>query len=229
MVVQRCSQCHDLRTVLAHPRTGAGWLSVNRRMQDKPTFDRPLSDDEVLLATAYLVAITPALQQSVRRQREEELARQEAATAVRADDVAITSASDASAPDAGPLAIDAGIAAIDGGVDGGRPVRRPRRDAGATRSAVDAGVVAVQPARVDAGAPAAPIPEPLRYSAALGRRLVAERCTECHGNEDVDEHGGDDRLGWSSVVRRMIAQGAELDPDEARIVAQYLAATYPRP
>src|SRR5258706_65868 len=66
VVVQRCAQCHDLRTVLAEPRTGAGWLSLCRRMQEKPTIDRPLTDDEVLLATAYLVAITPALQQSVR-------------------------------------------------------------------------------------------------------------------------------------------------------------------
>jgi hypothetical protein len=222
VVVQRCAQCHDLRIVLAEPRTGSGWLNTCRRMQDKPTIDRPLSNDEVLFATAYLVAITPALQESVRQQREVELAREEAADAVGEEPEPTPSAP-------APIALDAGVPMADAGTmepDAGRrrvPIRRRRRDAG------------VEPAsEPEVVRPPAPIVEeqpapPLFYNAGVARRLMNERCsTECHGLADIQDHGGDDMAGWSSIVARMVRRGAELDSNEARIVARYLSNTYPQ-
>ncbi len=237
VVVQRCATCHDLRTVLAEPRTGAGWLSTSRRMQEKPTIHRPLSDDEVLYATAYLVAITPALQQSARMRREEELAREEAARAVRAE-APLASATEPALADAGTeTAVDAGVAPPPP-IDGGAPAvarRRPRRrrDAGAQ--------VAVAPPPPDGHPPtavdpepapvvreAAPRPAPFFYNAGVARRLLNERCsTECHGAQEIEGHGGDDPAGWSSIVARMVRRGAELDSNQARLVARYLAETHP--
>jgi Family of unknown function (DUF6529) len=78
VLVRKCTLCHDLRTILAEPRTGDGWLSLCRRMQGKPTLGVPLSDSDVLTATAYLIAITPTLQDDARQRREQEEEREEA-------------------------------------------------------------------------------------------------------------------------------------------------------
>lgn len=72
VVVSKCAACHDLRTVLIKPRTPAGWLDLVERMADKPTFGEAIDDTDIALATAYLVAITPELQQSVRRRKQGE-------------------------------------------------------------------------------------------------------------------------------------------------------------
>ncbi|MDQ3035424.1 MAG: hypothetical protein M3Y87_23670, partial [Myxococcota bacterium] len=72
VVVRECTLCHDLRTILSEPRTGSGWLSLCRRMQQKPTLGQPLSDEDVHVATAYLVAITPALRDDAQQRRDEE-------------------------------------------------------------------------------------------------------------------------------------------------------------
>lgn len=78
VLTKKCIVCHDLKTILDQPRTPAGWYGVVERMGDKPTLFTPLSDQEMLRVTAYLVAITPDLQKSRRQRREEELARAEA-------------------------------------------------------------------------------------------------------------------------------------------------------
>lgn len=249
VVMQRCSTCHDLRTVLVQPRTGSGWLSLNRRMQNKPTLGMPLTDDEVLFATAYLIAITPQLREDVRARREEDLARGDAEEglggaplevdpgidAIEVPDAgALDAVLDAGTLDAGTAEFDAGTQELDAGVgDGGRRARR-RRDAG-----VDAGSTAVAPPAVvepprslpDAGVPLViePPPERLVYSASLAREILERRCTDCHGLSDIEAHGGDDRAGWAAMLRRMIRQGAELSSEETRVLVQYLSTTYPLP
>jgi len=138
--------------------------------------------------------------------------------------------------DSGTDTLDAGFEALDAGVavrpDGGRRPRR-RRDAGTSR---DAGAQPSEPeptsrAVPDAGRPvsrdAGPPAERLVYSAALARQILDRRCTECHDLSDIEAHGGDDRAGWSAMLRRMIRQGAELDTEETRVLLQYLTTTYP--
>jgi hypothetical protein len=220
VVVQRCAQCHDLRTVLAEPRTGASWLSTCRRMQDKPTIDRPISEDEVVLATAYLVAITPSLQESVSRRRDEEITRDEAVNAVD-EPSTLPVVADAGVPEVVER-IDSGVAQADAGVR--RAPRRIRRDAG---------VAAIGPPDVPPVEPPAQVepseePAPFFYSVSMARQIVNERCaTECHGSDRFEEVGGATRAEWSGIVRRMIARGAELDANSARLAVQYLANTYP--
>lgn len=71
VLVRKCITCHDMRTVLATPRTAKGWYSVNLRMLEKPAvFGERLELEDVPFVTAYLVAITPEIQESAKQKRE---------------------------------------------------------------------------------------------------------------------------------------------------------------
>jgi cytochrome c5 len=78
LLVNKCVSCHDMRTILLVPRTGARWHELVVRMQDKPDpfSSDPLTDDEIPYVTAYLVAITPDIQASRKRKVEEERTRE---------------------------------------------------------------------------------------------------------------------------------------------------------
>lgn len=68
---QECIDCHDLRTVLGKPRTPDSWRQTVSRMADRTTMLNPLKEDEQLLVTAYLVALSPNLQKSARQLRQQ--------------------------------------------------------------------------------------------------------------------------------------------------------------
>lgn len=51
-------------------------------------------------------------------------------------------------------------------------------------------------------------------------------CTSCHGLDFIAERRKT-RDDWDFTVRRMIDKGADLDPDTAALVVDYLAKTYP--
>lgn len=79
----RCVECHDLRTVLARPRTPSAWRSTVARMADRAALVSPIDETEQWSVTAYLISITPNLQRSTAGQREEELTEQASREAVR--------------------------------------------------------------------------------------------------------------------------------------------------
>jgi mono/diheme cytochrome c family protein len=79
VLLRKCVQCHDLRTVLAKPRTPESWADLVRRMAERSVFE-PISEKEQWYATAYLVAISPDLQKSVQLKRRQEQAHVPAAT-----------------------------------------------------------------------------------------------------------------------------------------------------
>lgn len=58
-----------------------------------------------------------------------------------------------------------------------------------------------------------------------GESLVAERCTTCHDAKRI-EKVDEDEAGWTEIVDRMIASGAELNDAEREAVIAYLVATY---
>ena len=74
---RQCIECHDLRTVLAQPRTPNAWRQTVRRMADRTTLVDPLDEEEQWQVTAYLVALSPQLQQSVQQLREQQDRRNE--------------------------------------------------------------------------------------------------------------------------------------------------------
>jgi cytochrome c5 len=81
---QECTACHDLRTVLAKPRTPENWRQTVARMSDRTTLLNPLEENEQLQVTAYLVALSPDLQKSARQLREEQDRRDQSQQAAEA-------------------------------------------------------------------------------------------------------------------------------------------------
>lgn len=82
VLTRKCTVCHDIRTILVRPRTGAAWLDVVERMADKPIIGEEITGDDVLVVTSYLVAITPDIQESAKRRQRRERQRREQAEEV---------------------------------------------------------------------------------------------------------------------------------------------------
>lgn len=81
---QQCVECHDLRTVLARPRTPDNWRSTVRRMADRTTMFNPLSEEQQWEVTAYLVAVSPQLQQSAQQMRAQQTSHEQSQQAAQA-------------------------------------------------------------------------------------------------------------------------------------------------
>ncbi|MCB9750268.1 MAG: hypothetical protein H6713_09735 [Myxococcales bacterium] len=95
VLTHKCTVCHDMRTILAKPRTGASWYKVVVRMAEKPIImGEPMRAEDIGPVTAYLVAITPNLQQSFKRKVQEQKAK-----AKRAEKVAKVDAAEVEAVD----------------------------------------------------------------------------------------------------------------------------------
>jgi len=67
----KCVQCHDLRTILARPRTPKNWRDTVERMANRATVVTSFSEQEKWQITAYLIAITPTLQNSIMERRKQ--------------------------------------------------------------------------------------------------------------------------------------------------------------
>ena len=77
ILTAKCVQCHDLRTVLARPRTPKAWRQTVARMANRSTILNPITDDDQWYVTAYLVAVSPTLQETLKLQRKLEMDRVE--------------------------------------------------------------------------------------------------------------------------------------------------------
>ncbi len=69
------------------------------------------------------------------------------------------------------------------------------------------------------------ITTPVVTSSSDGASLVQVRCTACH---PIDRIMGAhySTTEWKSIVDQMIANGAQLSPEEESVVVQWLAAHY---
>jgi len=102
VLTRKCTVCHDMRTILAKPRSGPGWFNVVVRMAEKPLImGDSLDDRDIPLATAYLIAITPDMQQSAKVRT-----RAMKDQAERVAEVAEMPADTADAADTAPAALD---------------------------------------------------------------------------------------------------------------------------
>lgn len=72
ILTAKCVQCHDLRTVLARPRTPRAWQQTISRMANRSTILNPITDDDQWYVTAYLVAVSPTLQETLKLRRKME-------------------------------------------------------------------------------------------------------------------------------------------------------------
>lgn len=66
------------------------------------------------------------------------------------------------------------------------------------------------------------LPEAPPFDDAKAEELVVEKCSECHEMDDVDNHGGDDRAGWSKVIQEMVEEGAEFADEEISTILTWL-------
>ena len=73
VLLKKCVQCHDLRTILARPRTPPDWVRTVDRMAIKPIIGEPITQADQWTVSAYLIAITPELQVSAKEQRKQQM------------------------------------------------------------------------------------------------------------------------------------------------------------
>jgi len=73
ILTAKCVQCHDLRTVLARPRTPRAWQQTVARMANRSTILNPITEDDQWFVTAYLVAVSPTLQETLKQRRKMEV------------------------------------------------------------------------------------------------------------------------------------------------------------
>jgi len=69
VLLTKCVQCHDLKTILARPRAPRDWVQTVDRMTEKPVLGEAVDEQEQWHVAAYLIAITPDLQQSAKKAR----------------------------------------------------------------------------------------------------------------------------------------------------------------
>jgi mono/diheme cytochrome c family protein len=73
VLLDKCVQCHDLRTVLIRPKTPEAWLQTVNRMADRAVIGKPIEERERWYVAAYLAAISPDLREAVLVRRKQEL------------------------------------------------------------------------------------------------------------------------------------------------------------
>ncbi len=83
ILLEECTFCHDLKTAIARPRTPEDWVSTVERMAEKPSVGPRIQPDEAHHVAAYLVAITPELQESAKSKRAEDARMEETLEAVK--------------------------------------------------------------------------------------------------------------------------------------------------
>ena len=69
VMMEKCTTCHDLRTVLAKNRTASSWKSTVSRMAAQSDLLTPINEDEEWQVTAYLIAISPELVKTAKQKR----------------------------------------------------------------------------------------------------------------------------------------------------------------
>ncbi len=72
VLLSKCVQCHDLRTVLVKPRTPDNWVQTVNRMAERAVFN-PISDEEQWRVATYLIAISPELQKTFKEKRTQDI------------------------------------------------------------------------------------------------------------------------------------------------------------
>ena len=82
VLLKKCVQCHDLRTILARPRTPPDGVRTVDRMAIKPMVGEPISLEDQWTVSAYLIAITPELQVSAKEQRRQRMQASQAQNAL---------------------------------------------------------------------------------------------------------------------------------------------------
>ena len=232
VLTTKCVVCHDLRTILRRPYPPEGWYDVVVRMADKPQIDRALEERDLAPVTAYLVAITPDIQESLKKKRAEEQRRAEAVAPDEVEPVVVAVEPRTPAP---VVAIAEPQTVPSVAVE---PATRAPAIGGPAKSETPEPVkpIAPEPVQPIAPEPVQPIaPEPPKKKPGLfdtpeavakAKATYVKECTPCHTLKDVDEAAPQDYAGWRKIVRRMVAENdAEISRADQDLITAYLART----
>ncbi len=72
---------------------------------------------------------------------------------------------------------------------------------------------------------ASPTPAAVAASALDGKTLLEQRCNDCHSASYVNGLRGTPQQ-WAGLVHAMVQNGADLSPQEEKVLSQYLAQTH---
>jgi mono/diheme cytochrome c family protein len=84
VLIGKCVQCHNLRTVLMRPKTPEQWVETVKIMSERSLLARPINKQEQMYVSAYLIAISPKLQETAKIIRKRKLKRQQSKEAIEA-------------------------------------------------------------------------------------------------------------------------------------------------
>jgi cytochrome c553 len=159
ILTAKCVQCHDLRTVLARPRTPKAWQQTVSRMANRSTILNPITEDDQWFVTAYLIAVSPTLQETLKQRRRMEEATIESQENMRSV-VKLTGAGDS------------------------------------------------------------------EYDSAKAKNLFEQKCSQCHGPEQIKQRPPETASEAIALVQRMVGNGLTASESELNTIIQYLVATY---
>ena len=201
VLLKKCVQCHDLRTILARPRTPPDWVRTVDRMAIKPIIGKPITLEDQWTVSAYLIAITPELQVSAKEQRRQRMQASQAQNALAVltnpdeveDEVIVN-------PDEVIVNPDEVI--------------------------VNPDEVIVNPDEVDEtnGTPVEDV-----YDPEAARELFEITCSLCHDLSDVDNVPPTSEEETTELIVRMIDNGLFLEEEDIKIIARYMNETYVNP
>jgi competence ComEA-like helix-hairpin-helix protein len=58
-----------------------------------------------------------------------------------------------------------------------------------------------------------------------GKDVVESTCTDCHSLERIAEQRLDEE-GWNGVIREMLENGAPINPNDMKVIVEYLAKNF---
>ena len=201
VLLKKCVQCHDLRTILARPRTPPDWVRTVDRMAIKPMIGEPITLEDQWTVSAYLIAITPELQVSAKEQRRQRMQASQAQSALAvltnpdevADEVVVN-------PDAVTVNPDEVI--------------------------VNPDEVIVNPDEIEE---TDETPAEDTYDPEAARELFEITCSLCHDLSDVDNVPPTSEEETTELIVRMIDNGLYLEEEDIKTIARYLNETYVYP
>ena len=60
-----------------------------------------------------------------------------------------------------------------------------------------------------------------------GKEMVEMICQGCHDLSPITTSIGFSRADWETVVKSMVDMGADIKPDQATVIVNYLATNFP--
>jgi mono/diheme cytochrome c family protein len=222
LLLSDCVYCHDLRTAISRPRTPKDWFRTVERMRAKPSLGPRIEAEESQLVTAYLVAITPQLQDSATVQREISMeqaqSKKAAAEVLTEDEPPPAPTGDVGAPGstAGPPVKEP--------AEEKPPVKKPAVKKPAVKKPPVKEPPAKEPPAKEPPAKEPPVKKP--PDLARAKAVYEEQCSQCHELSDVDAAPPKTAAETDELIQRMIDNGMEIGVANIELIRVYMNATF---